>query len=167
VLDFPLSHRFFGGGRIEFDVDDSSTRKEIGMSAEIPESHRHLLTDNEVYPKLATIMPNGRPQVHQVWSDYDGEYVRVNSAKGRQKDENLRERRYATLLYVDPEDPYFWVEVRGQVVEVIEGPEAEAHIDSLAQKYMGRETYPGRTEGMIRVKYVIEPNRVVTYGERT
>lgn len=135
------------------------------MSVEIPERYKHLLRDSEVYPKMATVMPDGRPQVHQVWSDYDGEYVRVNTAKGRQKDKNLRERRYATLLYVAPDDPYYWMEIRGHVAEVIEGDKAEAHIDSLAQKYIGKETYPYRQEDEARVMFLIEPDRVVAYGE--
>ena len=133
------------------------------MSENVPESHEELLT-GEVYAKLGTIMPDGRPQVHQVWCDYDGQYVRVNTLKGRQKDANLKERRYATLLLVDPDDPYFWMEIRGPVAERIEGGEADAHIDRLAQKYMGEEVFPGHQEDHVRVMYKIEPDRVVTGG---
>lgn len=136
------------------------------MSEQIPESHKHLLTDSDVYPKLASIMADGRPQVHPVWGDYDGRYLRVNTAKGRQKDKNLRERDYATLLFVAPDDPYFWMEIRGHVAEVVEGSEAEAHIDSLAQKYMGEETYPFRQAGEVRVMFKIEPDRIVSSGEQ-
>ena len=134
------------------------------MSEKIPESHQKLLKSGDVFPKIGTIMPNGRPQVHQIWCDYDGEYVRVNTLKGRQKDRNLKERRLATLLLVDPEDPYFWMEIRGHVAERIENGEAEAHIDKLAQKYLGEEEFPGRQEGHVRVMYKIEPDRVVTGG---
>lgn len=130
--------------------------------ATIPESHLHLLRE-PVYASLATIMPDGRPQVHVVWCDYDGQYVRVNSAKGRQKDENMRNRRYATLLLVEPEDPYTWMEIRGHVVELIEGDEADDHIDSLANKYLGQEVYAGHKEEETRVIYLIEPDRVVTH----
>lgn len=136
------------------------------MSAEIPESHKQLLTDDRVYPKLATVMEDGRPQLHPVWGDYDGQYLRVNTAKGRQKDENLRERDYATLLFVAPDDPYFWMEIRGHVAEVVEGDEAEAHIDRLAQKYMGKEIYPARQPGEVRVMFKIEPDRILSYGEQ-
>lgn len=133
------------------------------MSDNIPESHKHLL-DSDVYAWLSTIMPDGRPQVHPVWCDYDGKHVRVNTLKGRQKDKNLKERRYATVLLVDPDDPYFWIEIRGHVAERIENGEADGHIDKLAQKYMGEETFPGRQEGHVRVMYKIEPDRVVSAG---
>ena len=138
------------------------------MSNDIPESHKHLL-NGDVHARLGTIMPDGRPQVHPVWCDYDGEYVRVNTLKGRQKDKNLKERRYATLLLVDPDDPYFWMEIRGHVAKRIENGEADAqdadaHIDKLAQKYLGEETFPGREEGHVRVMYKIAPDRVVTAG---
>lgn len=135
------------------------------MSDKIPESHKELLND-AVYAKIGTIMPDGRPQVHQVWCDYNGQYVRVNTLKGRQKDANLKERRYATLLLVDPDDPYFWMEIRGHVAERIEAGEADAHIDKLAQMYMGEEVFPGRQEGHVRVMYKIEPDRVVTGGSK-
>lgn len=135
------------------------------MGEKIPESHRHLLED-KVFAKLGTIMPDGRPQVHPVWCDYDGEYVRINSAKGRQKDENLRQRKYATVLLVAPDDPWFWMEIRGHLAELVEGEEADRHIDSLAHKYLGHETYQGRREGEVRVMYKIEPDRVLAFGER-
>ena len=110
---------------------------------------------------LATVMPDGRPQVNPVWCDYDGAYVCVNSAAGRQKDRNLKERKFATILLVDPDNPYFWLEVRGQVAEITtEG--ADEHIDRLAKKYLGQDTYPFRRAGEVRVTYKIEPQRVVT-----
>ncbi|MDX1688924.1 MAG: PPOX class F420-dependent oxidoreductase [Candidatus Promineifilaceae bacterium] len=135
------------------------------MSENVPESHEELLA-GEIYAKLGTIMPDGRPQVHQVWCDYDGQYVRVNTLKGRQKDKNLRQRRYATLLLVAPDDPYYWMEIRGHVAERVEGGEADAHIDALAQKYLGQDVFPGREEGHVRVMYKIEPGRIVTGGSR-
>lgn len=136
------------------------------MSAKIPDSHKFLLTESKIFPNLATVMPDGRPQNHPIWFDYDGEYVRINTAKGRQKDENLREREYATLLFVHPDDPYLWMEVRGHVAEIIEGERAEEHIDNLALKYIGEETYPFRQEGEERVMFLIQPDRVLSYGER-
>ena len=129
----------------------------------IPESHKRLLKE-PVFPTLATVMPDGHPQVHPVWCDYDGTYVRFNTAKGRQKDQNLVREPQATLLLVDPDDPYFWMEIRGDVAERIEGGPAEDHIDSLAHKYLGKERYPGRTEDEVRVMYKIEPERVLVHG---
>jgi PPOX class probable F420-dependent enzyme len=133
------------------------------MTAKIPDSHVKLL-DKPVHAKVATVMPDGRPQVHPVWCDYDGTYVRINSAKGRQKDLNLREREYATILLIDEKEPYYWVEIRGHLAETVEGPEADQHIDSLAYKYTGQDKYPNRTPGEVRVMYKIEPDRVLASG---
>lgn len=129
--------------------------------ATIPDSHRRLL-EEKVFAMLGTVMPDGQPQVHPVWVDYDGEYVRINTARGRQKDENLQRHPQATVLLIDTAAPFFWMEIRGQVVERIEGQEAEDHIDALSYKYTGRETYANRKPGMVRVLYKIEPTRVVT-----
>ncbi len=129
----------------------------------IPESHMRLLKD-PVHPNLATVMPDGRPQVHPVWCDYDGTYVRFNTAKGRQKDDNLRREPYATLLLLDPDDPHFWMEIRGDVAERIEGGPADDHIDSLANKYLGKESYPYRRADEVRVMYKIEPERILVSG---
>lgn len=134
------------------------------MTLEIPESHQWLL-EEPVVANLGTIMPDGRPQVNPVWVDHDDTHLRLNSAKGRQKDRNLREREYATVLLVDPDNPYFYVEIRGRVAEVIEGGEAEPHIDTLAKKYLGKDEYPWRQPGSVRMMYKIEPERIVTYGE--
>jgi PPOX class probable F420-dependent enzyme len=122
------------------------------------------LLDDSIVAKLGTVLPDGQPQVHPVWFDTDGDQIRINTARGRQKDENLKERKRATVLLIDPDDQHFWLEIRGKVVEAVTGPEAEAHIDQLAQKYMGAETYPYRREGEVRVMYVIEPDRIVSYG---
>lgn len=130
---------------------------------QIPESHVWLLKD-PVFPALGTIMPDGQPQVHPVWCDFDGDYVRVNTAKGRQKDKNLVREPHATLLLVDPEDPYFWMEIRGEVAERIEGGAADEHIDSLAHKYTGRERFRGHRDDVLRVMYKIEPTRIVVSG---
>jgi PPOX class probable F420-dependent enzyme len=129
---------------------------------EIPDSHLRLLQD-PVYPTLATIMPDGQPQAHPVWCDYDGRYVRVNTAKGRQKDENLVRNPHATLLLLDPEDPYFWMEIRGEVAERVEGGPAEGHIDSLSNKYRGK-AFTRQDEDEVRVMYKIAPQRILVAG---
>lgn len=131
----------------------------------IPESHKKLL-EERVYPTLATVMPDGQPQAHPVWCDFDGTYVRVNTAKGRQKDLNLVRDPQATILLVDPENPFYWMEIRGSVAERIEGGPAEEHIDSLSYKYLGKESYTSRQEGEVRVMYKLEPQRVLASGNR-
>lgn len=125
------------------------------MAKEIPAAVRDLLT-TKAFAHLATVMPTGAPQVTPVWFDFDGNHVRVNSAKGRGKDKNMRRDPRVALSILDPENSYRYLEIRGKVVEITEEG-ARAHIDSLAKKYMGVDTYPFHQPGMIRVIYKIEP----------
>ena len=110
------------------------------MPAEIPSSHRDLL-DSKALANLATVMKDGSPQVTPVWFDFDGTHVRVNSAKGRLKDLNMRRDARVALAIVDLQNAYRYLEIRGRVVEITESG-ADAHIDALAKKYMGVDKYP-------------------------
>lgn len=132
------------------------------MAVPIPDSHKRLL-DEPVIANLATIMPDGRPQVNPVWCDYDGTYVRVNAADDRQKSRNMQKRSFATILLVDPANPVFWMEIRGRVIQ-IETEGAVAHIDGMAKKYTGKDRYTSPRENEVRVMYTIEPDRVVIFG---
>jgi PPOX class probable F420-dependent enzyme len=129
------------------------------MSNTIPDTHT-ILFEKPILASLATVMPDGKLQVNPVWCDYDGTHVRINSAKGRQKDKNLQARGVATVLLVDPENGHFWIEVRGRVEEATTDG-ADAHIDALAKKYLGKDEYPFRSETEVRVMYKIKPERVV------
>jgi PPOX class probable F420-dependent enzyme len=115
------------------------------------------------FANLATLMPDGSPQVTPVWVDYDGAYVRVNSAKGRVKDKNMRRDKRVALSIQDPDNPYRYLAVRGEVAEITENG-ADAHIDALAKKYLGKDRYPFRTPGEVRVIYKIRPERISTSG---
>jgi PPOX class probable F420-dependent enzyme len=132
------------------------------MSATIPQEFRDLLT-KKAFAHLATIMPDGSPQVTPVWIDFDGGHVRVNSAKGRIKDKNMRRNGRVALAIQDPENPYRYLAVRGRVEEITEAG-ADAHIDSLAKKYLGQDRYPHRQPGEVRVIYRIRPERVSSMG---
>lgn len=134
------------------------------MSTQIPESHKELF-EKPVIASLATIMLNGQPQVNPVWCDYDGTYVRVNSSKDRVKDKNMRERPQVTLLLINPESVWHWIEVRGIVEEITEEG-AGAHIDALAKKYLGVDKFPYRQPGQVRVMYKIKPTRVNAVDRR-
>ena len=125
------------------------------MAIQIPATHRDLL-ESKALANLATVMRDGSPQVTPVWFDFDGKYVRVNSAKGRRKDLNMRRDARVGIAIVDPENLYRYLEIRGRVVSITESG-ADAHIDSLAKKYMGVDTYPFRSPGQVRVLYAIEP----------
>jgi PPOX class probable F420-dependent enzyme len=132
------------------------------MAATIPEQFKDLFT-KVAFAHLATLMSDGSPQVTPVWVDYDGAYVRVNSAKGRVKDKNMRRDRRVALSIQDPDNPYRYLAIQGDVVEITENG-ADAHIDALAKKYLGKERYPFRSPGEVRVIYKIRPNKVSTSG---
>src|SRR5512141_768875 len=112
------------------------------MSNVIPEKYRDLF-NKPAFANLATLMPDGRPQVTPVWCDFDGSHVIVNSAKGRRKDLNMRAEPRVSLAIIDPDNPYRYLEVRGLVTEITEEG-ADAHINKMAKKYMGVDAYPYR-----------------------
>ena len=121
------------------------------------------LFQKKAFANLATVNADGTPQVTPVWVDFDGTHVRFNTAKGRLKDKNLRRNPVVALSVMDPDNPYRYVQVKGRVVEVTESG-ADAHIDSLAKKYMGVDSYPYRRAGEVRVIFKIRPDRVQTMG---
>jgi PPOX class probable F420-dependent enzyme len=129
----------------------------------IPEAFKDLLTTKKAFANLATINADGTPQVTPVWFDWDGSRLRVNTAKGRLKDKNLRRTPSVALSIMDPDNPYRYVQVRGRVAAVTEQG-ADPHIDSLAKKYLGKDTYPYRKPGEVRVIFSIAPDRVQTMG---
>ncbi len=121
--------------------------------------YRDLLHEKKAFAHLATLMPDGTPQVTPVWFDFDGTHLRFNSARGRVKDRNMRRMPRIAVSIMDPDNPYRYFEVRGRVVEVTEQG-ADAHIDSLAKKYLGQDKYPYRRAGEVRVMYKVVPERV-------
>jgi PPOX class probable F420-dependent enzyme len=138
------------------------TEEEADMATTIPEQFRDLLS-KKAFAHLATLMPDGSPQVTPVWFDYDGSHIRINSAKGRVKDRNMRRNGRVALAIQDPENPYRYLAVRGRVEEITETG-ADTHIDSLAKKYLGQDRYPHRQPGEVRVIYRIRPERVSSMG---
>jgi PPOX class probable F420-dependent enzyme len=130
------------------------------MPETIPENFRDLFT-KRAFGNLATLMADGRPQVTPVWCDFDGTHVLVNSAKGRQKDCNMRRDARVAIAVSDPDNPYRYLEVRGRVVEITEQG-ADAHIDRMAKKYFGVDKYPNRQPGEVRVLYKIQPEHTTS-----
>lgn len=105
----------------------------------IPESHRDLVECPPV-AALTTVMPDGYAQTSVVWCDFDGTYVRVNTMRGFRKERNMRHNPRVTLLCYDPQRPLRYLEIRGQVVEMLEAG-AREHLDALSSKYAGREVH--------------------------
>lgn len=109
------------------------------------------------YATISTLLPDGQPQTHMVWVGTDGEHVLVNTEKHRQKARNVARDPRATVLVWDRDDMWSWVEIRGEVVEVVTGPEARDHIDELSNKYLGHDyRNPVQSE---RVILKIAPDR--------
>ena len=130
---------------------------------EIPAKYLDLLQQKTAFAHLATIMPDGTPQVTPVWFDYTNGKIRVNSAKGRVKIRNMQEGAPVALSILDPDNAYRYIQIRGRVEHVTEEG-ASAHIDSLTKKYLGKDKYPYGEPGQIRVTFEIEPDKVQVMG---
>ena len=81
----------------------------------VPEAFKDLLTTKKAFANLATINADSSPQVTPVWFDWDGRNVRINTAKGRVKDKNLRRTPAVALSIMDPDNPYRYVQIKGRV----------------------------------------------------
>jgi len=132
------------------------------MSEVIPEKYADLF-EKQAFGNVTTLMKDGSPQVTPVWVDFDGKHIRINSAKGRVKDKNMRRDPRVAIALQDPANPYRYLEVRGRVVEITE-KDADDHINKLSQKYLGNPVYPFRQPGEVRVIYKIEPQKVSSMG---
>jgi PPOX class probable F420-dependent enzyme len=129
--------------------------------ATIPASHSDLLTNKQAFAHLATLNADGSPQVTPVWVDYDGTNVVVNTARGRVKTRNLEREPRVALSISDPENPYRYLGIQGRVVAMTENG-GDAHIDKMAKKYLGKDSYPFRAPGERRVVVTIVPEKVHT-----
>jgi PPOX class probable F420-dependent enzyme len=127
--------------------------------AELSEKARKLFAEPN-YMYVATLNTDGSPQVTPVWTDVEDGRIRFNTAIGRAKERNLRRDPRIGLSISDRENPWDKVDVRGRAVDFVEGEEADRHIDSLSQKYIGRHPYPFRQPDEQRVMILIEPDRV-------
>lgn len=127
------------------------------VTASIPDELMDLFR-RPILAALATVMPSGQPQLTPVWTEYDGQHVIVNTARGRQKDRNMQVGARVTLLLIDPQDPHHWVELRGYVAESTEEG-GYAMIKKLALKYRGKEEYD-LPPGQVRVTKKIALTKV-------
>ena len=131
--------------------------------ASIPDGYKDIL-QKKAFANLATVNRDGTPQVTPVCVDFDGTHIRFNTAKGRVKDKNLRRNPVVALSILDPDNPYRYPPGARSAWPTIAEAGADAHIDSLAQKYLGQDKYPYRKPGEVRVIYKIAPDRVQTMG---
>ncbi|WP_137285070.1 pyridoxamine 5'-phosphate oxidase family protein [Halorussus salinisoli] len=132
----------------------------------IPEEFRDLF-EKQTFAHLSTLLPDGTPHSVPVWIDYDADenHLLVNTVRGSRKEQNVRETAHVAVSMTDPDDPYRFLTVRGEVVELTEDGAVE-HVNRLARHYMGVEEYPrlGEEDGA-RVILKIRPNSVTTGGD--
>ncbi|MDE3077874.1 MAG: PPOX class F420-dependent oxidoreductase [Chloroflexota bacterium] len=133
----------------------------MAATAEITPALAALLRE-ACYAQLATLQPDGSPQITQVWVDTDGEHVIVNTTEDRQKHKNVKRDSRVAINVHDPSNAWRIANIRGRVVEITsEG--AEDGIDALARKYVGKD-YPWRRPGEARVILKIQPTRIHSMG---
>lgn len=115
--------------------------------------------DKKTLAHVASIEPDGGPNVTPVWVELDGDDIVINTSLGRAKARNLAADSRVAVSLTDPDNPYVCVAVRGEVVGfTTEG--ADEVIDRLAKKYLDVDSYPFRREGEIRVTVRIRPERI-------
>jgi PPOX class probable F420-dependent enzyme len=128
----------------------------------IPENYQDLL-ESTALAHVATIGPDGEPQNNPVWFGWDGEHVKFSQTKGRQKYRNLGRDPRIAFSIVDPENPYRYLEIRGEVARVEEDPDI-AFISAMAKKYMGVDRYPYHRPGDERVVIFVKPRHTTQMG---
>ena len=124
----------------------------------IPDDFQDLLKpETQALAFLATVMSDGSPQVTPLWFSWDGKYILINTARGRTKDRNMRERPAVALVISDPNVPTRYIQIRGTVAEINE-TDADDHINFLSLKY-DRKPWK-KVPGQIRVQFRILPEHV-------
>ena len=112
---------------------------------------------------LGTLLPTGYPHVTPVWIDYDGEYLLVNTARGRQKERNVARNPSVGVSVIDHEDFYRYLTAYGDVTDLREEGAVE-HIHELSRRYTGEEYGNLGAEEGARVIIEITPERVMASG---
>lgn len=117
------------------------------------------LLSQPVFVNIAVVLDDGSPHLTPVWVDLDGGNVVINTAQGRSKAKYLHEGSKVALSAIDPQNPYTAVAFQGTVVEMTSNG-ADDHIDQLAKKYLGVDSYPNRQPGEVRIKITIRPDKI-------
>jgi PPOX class probable F420-dependent enzyme len=124
---------------------------------------RELIT-KKVLAHVASLDPDGGPNVSPVWVELEGDDLVINTALGRAKARNLASDARVAVAIVDPDDDHSIITLRGSVVGFTTIG-ADDVIDRLAKKYLGLDTYPNRREGEVRVTVTIHPDRITRQPE--
>ncbi|MFE3825726.1 PPOX class F420-dependent oxidoreductase [Streptomyces sp. NPDC059092] len=131
------------------------------MTAALSDDLKQLL-DTPVFVNIATIQPDGSPQVSPVWVKRDGDDVLISTTVDRQKEKNLRRDPRVTVVVQPADAPYTYAEIRGTAALTTEG--GQELIDELSVKYTGKhyaEFNPSAGDDNERVVVRITPRKVV------
>ncbi len=129
----------------------------------VPDALRDLI-DRPLLVMLGTTLPNNTPQVTPVWFYEEGGYFYFNTAVGRLKDKAIRANPYVSLLVMDPDNGFRYLQVRGPVVEFLEGEAGRAGINRLAGRYTGNPIYSFGPPEELRVHYKVKPEHILAFG---
>jgi PPOX class probable F420-dependent enzyme len=130
-------------------------------TATLTEKQRAFLED-PFYGAATTLRADGSPHTTVVWVDVDDDGVMFNTAAGRAKVRHLERDPRLSLIVIDSHDPYRWIAVSGRAELTTDG--ADAQIDKLAKKYLGKDEYTSRRPGEQRITVRIHPEHVDAYG---
>lgn len=128
----------------------------------IPESFQDLLEDeSKAYAFFATLMPDGSPQITPVWFSVEGEYILINSNKGRVKDRNIRNNPKVAMAIMRLDQHFRYLQIRGEVVDITANGAVE-HINTLSNKYDGHDF--NLPDDHSRIIFKIKPMKVSSYA---
>jgi PPOX class probable F420-dependent enzyme len=130
--------------------------------SQLGEKERTFIEENPYVGVATTLRDDGSPHSTVVWVDVEDGKVSFNTARGRAKPRHLERDPRVALTVVDPNNAYKWVAISGRAQLTDEG--ADAQIDKLAKKYLGKDEYPWRSPTETRVKVLIEPEKVDSTG---
>ena len=130
--------------------------------AAIPDKFLDLVKDKKAFANLATLMPDGTPQVTPIWFDYSDGVIHLNTASGRVKAQNMQEGANVALSIMDPDNPYRYVQIRGHVVNTTKDG-ADKQIDAISHKYLGKD-YPFRRPGEERISVDVAIDKASASG---
>jgi PPOX class probable F420-dependent enzyme len=128
----------------------------------IPEGYEDLL-ESTALAHVASIGPQGKPQNNPVWFGWDGEHIKFSQTKARQKYRNVGRAPRIAFSIVDPENPYRYLEIRGEVVRIEDDPDLD-FINSMAKKYLDMDKYPYHQPADERVVIFTRPEHTTQMG---
>ena len=126
--------------------------------ATLDDKAREMLAGKN-FATVATMEPDGQPQLSPVWVTHDGDDVLFSTTVGRRKHTNIARNDKVTVCVLDQEDPYTYVEIRGTATMTEEG--GRELIDAFAKKYRGLDVYPWDQPDTVRVVVRVTPTKVI------